>query len=42
MISERLEKIFEGYFTDTCADKYPLILLGEVANGQACAEGERA
>ena len=33
--------MFEGDSADTCAGKFPLVLMGGRANGQACADGER-
>ena len=33
--------MFEGDSADTCAEKFPLMLMGGRANGQACADGER-
>jgi hypothetical protein len=33
--------VFEGDSADTCAGKFPLVSMGGLANGQACADGER-
>ena len=33
--------MFEGDSADTCARKFPLMLMGGRANGQACADGKR-
>ena len=41
MTSEGFGEMFEGVSADMCADKFPLILMGGRANGQACADGER-
>ena len=41
MTSEGLGEMFEGDFADTCGGKFPLLLMGERANGQACLDGER-
>ena len=41
MTSERLGEMFKGYSADMCAGKFPLVLMGGRANGQACADGER-
>jgi hypothetical protein len=36
-----LGELFEGDSADMCARKFPLMLMGGRANGQACADGER-
>ena len=41
MTSEGLREMFEGNFADTCAEKFPLMLMGGRAIGQACADGDR-
>ena len=41
MTSEGLGEMFEGDSADTCARKFPLMLMGGRANGPACADGER-
>ena len=41
MTSEGLGEVFKGDSADTCARKFPLVSMGERANGQACADGER-
>jgi hypothetical protein len=41
MTSEGLGEVFEGDSADTYAGKFPLVLMGGRANGQACADGER-
>ena len=41
MTSEGLGEIFEGDSADMYAGKFPLMLIGGRANGQACADGER-
>ena len=41
MTSEGFGEMFEGDSTDTCTGIFPLILMGEQANGQACAVGDR-
>ena len=41
MTSEGLGEMFEGDSADMCAGKFPLMLMGGQANGQACADGER-
>ena len=41
MTSEGLGEMFEGDSADTCARKFPLMLMGGPANGPACADGER-
>ena len=41
MTSEGLGEMFGGDSADTCAGKFPLMLMGGRANGQACADGER-
>jgi hypothetical protein len=41
MTSEGLGEVFEGDSPDMCAGKFPLVLMGGRANGQACADGER-
>ena len=41
MTSEWLGEMFEGDSADTCARKFPLMLMGGRANGPACADGER-
>ena len=33
--------MFKGDSADTCAEKFPLMLMGGRANDQACADGER-
>ena len=38
--SERLGEMFEGESADTCARKFPLMLMGGRANGPACADGQ--
>ena len=40
MTSEGLGEMFEGDSADTCAGKFPLMLMGGRANSQACADGE--
>ena len=40
MTSEGLGEMFEGDSADTCAGKFPLIWMGGIANGQACADVE--
>ena len=41
MTSEGFGEVFEGDSADTCAGKFPLVLMGGRANSQACADGER-
>ena len=41
MTSEGLGEKFEGDYSDMCAGKFSLMLMGGRANGQACAGGER-
>ena len=41
MTSEGLGEMFEGDSADMCARKFPHMLMGERANGPACADGER-
>ena len=41
MTSEGLGEMFEGDSADTCARKFPHMLMGERANGPACADVER-
>jgi hypothetical protein len=41
MTSEGLGEVFEGDSADTCAGKFPLVLMGGRANSQAYADGER-
>ena len=41
MTSEGLGEMFEGDSADTCARKFPLVLMGGRGNGPACAAGER-
>jgi hypothetical protein len=41
MTSEGLGEMFEGDSADMCAGKFSLMLMGGLANGQACADGER-
>jgi hypothetical protein len=36
-----LGEVFRGDSADTCAGKFPLVLMGGRVNGQACADGER-
>ena len=38
MTSEGLGEMFEGDSADTCADKFPLVLMGGRAEGLACAD----
>ena len=38
MISEGLGEMFEGDFADTCAGKFPLVSMGGLAEGLACAD----
>ena len=40
MTSEGLGEMFEGDSADTCARKFPLMLMGGRAHGPACADGE--
>ena len=40
MTSEGLGEMFEGDFTDTCAGKFLLALIGGRAEGLACADLE--
>ena len=41
MTLEGLVEVFEGDYADTYAGKFPLVLIGGRANGQARADGER-
>ena len=41
MTSEGLGEMFEGDSADTCARKFPFMLMWGRANGPACADGER-
>ena len=41
MTSEELGEMFEGDSADMCTVKFPLMLMGGRANGQACADGEQ-
>ena len=41
MTSEGLGEMFEGDSADTCARKFPHMLMGERANSPACADVER-
>ena len=41
MTCEGLGEMFEGDSAETCARKFPLMLMGGRANGPACADGER-
>ena len=41
MTSEGLGEMFEGDSADTCGGKFPLMLMGGRANGQACTDGGR-
>jgi hypothetical protein len=41
MTSEGLAKMFEGDPAEMCDRKFPLMLMGECANGQVCADGEQ-
>jgi hypothetical protein len=41
MTYEGLGEMFEDDSKDSCAGKFPLMLMGGRANGQACADGER-
>ena len=38
MTSEGLGEMFEGDSADTCAGKFPLVLMGGPAEGLACAD----
>ena len=38
MTSEGLGEMFEGDYADMCAGKYPLVSMGGLAEGLACAE----
>ena len=38
---EEFGEMFEGDSADKCAGKFPLMLMGGRANGQACADGEQ-
>ena len=38
MTSEGLGEMFEGDSADTCATKFPLVLMGGRADGLACAD----
>ena len=40
MTSEGLGKMFEGDSADTCAGKYPLMSMGDQAEGLSCADPE--
>ena len=40
MLSKVLGEMFEGDSADMCVGKFPLMLMGGQANGQACADGE--
>ena len=40
MTSEGLGEMFEGNFADICAVKFPLMLMGGQANGQAGTDSE--
>ena len=42
MTSEGLGEMFEGDSADMCGRKFPLMLMGGRANGQARADRERA
>jgi hypothetical protein len=42
MTSEGLGEMFEGDYADTGAGKFPLILMGGLAEGVACAADPRA
>ena len=41
MTSEGLGEVFKRDSADTCAGKFPLVLMRGRANGQACTDGER-
>ena len=41
MTSEGFGEMFEGDSADTCAGKFPLMLMGGRANDQACADGDQ-
>ena len=41
MTSEGLGQMFEGDFADTCANKFPIALIGGKWTLQACADGEQ-
>ena len=41
MTSEGLGEVFKGDSAHMCAGKFPLVLMGGRANGQACTDGER-
>jgi hypothetical protein len=41
MTSEWLGEVFKGDSADKCAEKFLPMSMGERANGQACADGER-
>ena len=38
MTSEGMGEMFEGDSADTCAGKFPLMLMGGLAEGLACAD----
>ena len=38
MTSEGLGELFEGDSADTCAGKFPLVVMGGQAEGPACAD----
>ena len=40
MTSEGLGEMFEGHFADTCAEKSPLMFMGDGAEGLVCADPE--
>ena len=41
MTLEGLGEVFKGDSADTCAGKFPLVLMERRVNSQACADGER-
>jgi hypothetical protein len=41
MTSDGLGEVFKGDSADTCAGKFPLVLMWGRANGQAFADGEQ-
>jgi hypothetical protein len=41
MTLEVLGEVFKGDSADMFAGKFPLVLMGEGANRQACVDGER-
>ena len=41
MTLEGLGEVFKGDSADMCAGKFPLVSIGALANGQACADGEQ-